>query len=637
MLCGVTLGLAAAAVAPQAAAGDYYVSSTGDDTNPGTQAQPWATVAPVNRTSFAAGDTVNFEGEKTFSGTIDLGSDDEGTPLHPIVITSFGPGQAVIDGGDGSAMSIRNTGGLSIRNLVLKGSGGSTNSAAGLDITTSLLSDVEHIYIDSVEVYGFGDSGINVTGGDGSGHGFRDLRVTNVLVHDNVMNGMWMSGFRGGSGYSHHDVYVGHSVFHHNLGNPPDNSGNGVVIGGIDGAIMEYNIAYENGTNCNHPGAGPVGIWSWESHDVVIQWNESHHNHTGAQSVDGGGFDLDGGSANCVMQYNYSHDNDGAGYLVGEFTGSHATHDNVVRYNISENDGRAHGYAGLQFYAGTATHAYQNTIFCSPADGGPSAVLVTGGSGHMIRNNLIVTADGTPLLRAIGGTTVQGNAYYAKGSFLISEGGHDYDSLAAFRASGQETDTGFQGDPQLTDPGNGGTLDDATKLSTLSAYRLLAASPVIDKGVDLKKLGLDPGMHDFYGNVLYCGAGPDVGADEHCAPSSDGGASDGVFGVPADARTDRGGNDGSGSAGEAGWASGASVDDTEQPAGQTAGCGCEVVRSRGGTMASCVEAMGLLSLALRRRARARAQRRDADRAPVSKSAITAREPSSFTIPNVLPR
>ena len=43
---------------------------------------------------------------------------------------------------------------------------------------------------------------------------------------------------------------------------------------------------------------------------------------------------------NSVMQYNYSHDNDGAGYLLAQFTYAREFTNNIVRYNISENDGR---------------------------------------------------------------------------------------------------------------------------------------------------------------------------------------------------------------------------------------------------------------------------------------------------------
>jgi len=39
------------------------------------------------------------------------------------------------------------------------------------------------------------------------------------------------------------------------------------------------------------------------------------------------------------MQYNYSHDNDGAGYGIYEYVGAPPWSNNIVRFNISQNDG----------------------------------------------------------------------------------------------------------------------------------------------------------------------------------------------------------------------------------------------------------------------------------------------------------
>ena len=45
----------------------YYVSPSGSDTNAGTVAAPWKTVARVNRASLSPGDTVLFQGGAAFS------------------------------------------------------------------------------------------------------------------------------------------------------------------------------------------------------------------------------------------------------------------------------------------------------------------------------------------------------------------------------------------------------------------------------------------------------------------------------------------------------------------------------------------------------------------------------------------
>ena len=53
----------------------YYVDATlGDDSNPGTQTQPWKTVSKVNSTSFNAGDSIYFKRGETWRETLTIPS-----------------------------------------------------------------------------------------------------------------------------------------------------------------------------------------------------------------------------------------------------------------------------------------------------------------------------------------------------------------------------------------------------------------------------------------------------------------------------------------------------------------------------------------------------------------------------------
>src|SRR5439155_393532 len=80
---------------------------------------------------------------------------------------------------------------------------------------------------------------------------------------------------------------------------------------------------------------------------VTFQYNESYGNHT-RTATDVGGFNFDWDTTNSLMQYNYAHDNDGPAFLPG--AGSHVNSGNVIRYNISENDGRRNGRAAIHLW-----------------------------------------------------------------------------------------------------------------------------------------------------------------------------------------------------------------------------------------------------------------------------------------------
>jgi len=58
---------------------------------------------------------------------------------------------------------------------------------------------------------------------------------------------------------------------------------------------------------------------------------------------------IDGGSLDCVLQYKYTHDNDGPGLIVYTYPyASFTVRGSAVRFNISENDPRkSRNYAGL--------------------------------------------------------------------------------------------------------------------------------------------------------------------------------------------------------------------------------------------------------------------------------------------------
>ncbi|HEY0009504.1 MAG TPA: hypothetical protein VGB55_12320, partial [Tepidisphaeraceae bacterium] len=463
-----------------------------------------------------------------------------------------------IQAGSGSdGIYAYNNAGFSFSNFNLVGNGYTSNTKNGISLYNDLAGNVKKDYLrfDNLEISGFGSNGL-VLGGFNGSSGYNDVRITNVSSHDNGKGGISTYGFtfnRTTPNYANTNVYVGNSKAYNNRGITSDTNptGNGIVLGSVNNGVIERSVAYNNGIN-NINSAGPVGIWAYDARNVVIQHNESYANRT--SGGDGDGFDLDVNTTNCIMQFNYSHDNDGAGFLIYADS-ARPNSGNVVRYNISQNDARKLSYAGIMI-AGVGTtnvDVYNNTVYLDRAGGNASAsgigILNIGGSPSnvRVRNNIIQTANGATTLSAVNGTTVQGNNYFAAGSSspLILYAGSQYGTLAAFRlATGQETVSGqavgFNVDPKLFNAGGGGTIGDPNSLNSLSAYTLLTASQMRDAGLNLQALfGINPGSSDFYGVLIPNNGSFDIGASEFVVPEPSLGIVLGSIGLALSARRRR--------------------------------------------------------------------------------------------------
>lgn len=530
MVCVLTL------IVPAYAA-NFYVAGEGDDNNSGTISQPWRSIARVNDQVLSPGDVVYFQGGQAFGGSLYLAPEDSGTVSSPVVIASYGAGRATIESSSTGIFGY-NVKGIEIRDLNVSGSAGNN---PGVFFYCDLVdgTKLESITVKNVDAYGAPLSGIMIGANPSMGNaGFKDVLIENCRVYGNV-NGIMTYGNPSVLGQNHQNIIVRNCEA---FGNPGTggNSGSGIVIAGVDSALVEHCLAYNNGYGNTGSGAGPVGIWCYDAANVVIQKNISHSNKTGPSNVDGGGFDIDGGSTNCVLQYNYSYNNYGPGYLLAQYAGASTFNNNTLRYNISQNDGRKGTGStlkgGIHFWSSGAsggiqnTKVYGNTIYVTPSTtGDPAAIRFQSGGSTIknteIYNNLFITTSGQRIVSSTGtvpqNTKFAGNGYHSSGStFSIGWGGTAYSSLSAWRTgTSQEVlggaPTGFSGDPLLENAGNGAALTDPAQLSSLSAYKLTSSSPVINAGIDLPgAVNLNPGSSDFFGNTIPRGGIFDVGAHE---------------------------------------------------------------------------------------------------------------------------
>jgi hypothetical protein len=530
----------------------YYVSPAGNDGNSGTAAaRAWKSIERANGHRFRPGDRLLFEGGGTFVGNLLLDAEDAGSAGMPVTVGSYGSGRATIRAGLGYAVLVRNAGNVDVRDLICVGDDRTTNHGAGVAFINSLPGNarLRDVHISNVDARGFGrelaaigaypeghqlpqGAGILVAGyaSDRSKSGYDGVEITGCTAHDNSYFGILITGYWSDrpARYANSKVHIADCRVYENPGDPlyhENHSGSGILVEDCDGGLVERCVAFENGALCDGAPGGPCGIWTASSNRVTIQHCESYANRTGT-APDGDGFDLDGGCTACVLQYNYSHDNDGAGILVYTYANApHTDRGNVVRWNICENDSvkrRSYGaiMVGNDGDGMSGVEIYQNTFVTNrPAD---AVVNIHGKDvGAALRNNVLLSTAGIPLVRtdgAAGGLVFQGNLYWTTSRQFALIGTQGLRSLAEWRAAGMENieghPTGGFADPGLSLNASRGTPGDLSRLVKFAAFRPPAGSPALRCPLDLGTVQIDTGSQDFHGNRLRT----NLRASGACAP-----------------------------------------------------------------------------------------------------------------------
>ena len=474
----------------------YYLSPSGSDRQEGTSPQKaWQTISRANKAPLQPGDSVLLEGGGSFPGNLLVRA--SGTVKAPITIASHGHGVATICGGDSYGIRLLNCQYAEVRNLHLAGSGvtprgESANKAIGLDIysTAAAGKPWQSIHVDRVAVKGFregivfhtrlgvqGDpppsfdhfraNGIEFfkpAAGEGV-VGYNDVQITNCEVGECLFSGIYGWGsakssgkpwfFPRGNGTFTNCRIAGclvHDIYCDPVGDPWP--GMPIALFNGTGCTIERCTIRHCGQAANPKGSqgGIGGLVFLECDNCAAQFNECHHMLTNI-GADGCAFDIDGGCTNCVLQYNYSHDNEGSGFQSGSFDGCGPLGGNTIRYNISQNDAKKNtdNTGGIMTWGSQPRgQIHNNTVFTGKGlKSNPAAFR--GGDGFSVRNNIFVADHDGDIVIVVGRGTFQNNCYWRTNGDLRLAGHAD---LAAWRkASGQErldgSDVGFQVDPQF--------------------------------------------------------------------------------------------------------------------------------------------------------------------------------------------
>lgn len=472
----------------------YYVDGLyGSDAADGlTRQTAFATTARVNALALSGGDEVRFRCGATYPGTLHpCRADGDGQ----ILITHYGVGALPVIEADGeAAIDLVDISGVTLRGLAAT----APNGLFGIRVLNEAGGEMRHIHIKSCHVYDvYGGherfsictGGIVATSGHGHPGWFSDLLIednhiedvcrTGVILHTYWSNRPWKTWAE--------NEYVSDSenwwpsygvVWRGNLIERP--AGDAMVLIGAIDPLMEHNTAYHV-MNDPKPPCANAGIWPQSTERCVVQYNEVGYAHKPEGCNDAQGFDVDLSCRDTLVQYNYSHDNEGGFLLLCELgkTAEYGYRGTVVRNNLSVNDGNTKGEL-IAMVGPVRGVTIENNTFYS-----------TGNAERLIE---VWTADGTDQAADV---TVRNNLFISNGrggrSNIANGEGFRFDHnlyWGAYRTPPAEETGATVADPQLICPGAA-----PCGRENVGGYVPAAGSPAMTAGAPAQK-GAE---RDFFG------------------------------------------------------------------------------------------------------------------------------------------
>lgn len=477
----------------------HFCSRSGKDANDGSVAHPMQSLTKANSVVLIPGDRMLFRRGSVYNGRFK--PQGEGTAGIPVYIGTYGDKQTARPRFNGQgkfeeAVLIYNTRYLHLDGIELTNTGPEPQPRRrGLKIQIDNYGTAQNIKITDLFIHDVNGSLIKRKGGgsaiiwQNSGKEvksrFDGLLIENCLLKDCTRNGINSRGYTNRADWypSQNVVVRGNTL----IGIP----GDGIVPIGCEGAMIERNVM-KDCPRLLKKGDAAAGIWPWSSDHTVIQYNEvSDHK----ACWDGQGFDSDWNCNGTIIQYNYSHDNEGGFLLLccngGASQSSAINNDTVVRYNISINDGlrevgHAAGFSPIFHISGPVknTRIYNNLVYVpkKPSDKIDRTIIEMDNWGGpypdttFFANNIIVVAEKADFNWGKSKANHFANNVYA------GEFDHLPDDEQAIRAPLQ-----FVADPK----GPNGKWNP-------EAFRLAPGSPGIDSG----KIIPNNGGKDYSGKSL---------------------------------------------------------------------------------------------------------------------------------------
>ena len=450
----------------------YYVATTGSNTNPGTEALPWATLSKA-ASSVSAGDTVYFKAGTYNESLVILNH--SGTASNYITIMNYGTDIVIFNGGNAEE--------------ILRLDGASYIRIHGFTFTNAvrylvrLVHSSNYNVIENCTFYDFGDhvpdGAIVVT-----------LRSAYNVIQSNYI---YNTANRANYGDQRHRASGISLTYWSGLVDDAYGPGEGQVIryNRIQGGASWQNGALGDGVGGDENDDIQNGIYK----DTDVYQND-------IWDINSEGVECEGGNINCRVWGNTIHSSytdaiSWAPCKIGPlFVWRNVTYD--------LNSVQELGYkVGWQTNYGGRTYVYHNTMYI-PRYVGTEAIGVgdwggTGGTSNQVyRNNIRrVTRWVTDFQYYVHDMDLDYECLYNEGDVNFWRwNGTNYTTLTSVQGSlGQELH-GISTDPLFTNPSS-------------ADFTLQQTSPCIDKGVLL------PGFNDANSPWPYKGSAPDMGCFEY--------------------------------------------------------------------------------------------------------------------------
>lgn len=474
----------------------YCISNSGNDNNDGNKQHPWKNISKVKDLVLHAGDSVLLEAGQTFTGTLFINYHTAGTAEKPVVIASYGNGKAIVTSSNEKGLIINNCSYIQLQNIKVSGTGRKDgNTTDGVSIAYC-----NNIKIDSLEISGYQKSGLLL-------RNCYDMIVQNVFAHDNGYAGISVDG-ENLLKTDCRNIEIKYCRVENNPGDPTrlnNHSGNGIIVSQCTNLKIAFCTATNNGWDMPRIGNGPVGIWAWDADSLTIEHCLSYRNKTSNGGADGGGFDLDGGVTNSVIQYCLSYENQGSGIGLFEFNNAGPWLNNTIRYNISINDGNVSAAkAGIYIWNESTINKlkncfiYNNTVY-NNKNAAISFASQSANEGFVFYNNILAGDK-----EIISGNNITGK--YLGNCWWSLQDGFNVNQITNFTnwANNKQqeilngTIVGMNISPAFVNMDNI-TIADASMLSSFGAVRV--NNPVlVNGGLDIQQLfGINTGGRDFDG------------------------------------------------------------------------------------------------------------------------------------------